>query len=80
VDGSLIFECCSDFFWFFFEKSLKVKDLFARYKGIAMMTIWMNLAIALGIQSTSMKKYTILVDKAVHIREIVKYDTHLILT
>ena len=45
-----------------------------------MIVICINLAIAFGIHITSMKKYTILVDNAVHIREIVKYDTHLILT
>ena len=52
----------------------------AIYRGIAIIVICINLAIAFGIHITSMKKYTILVDNAVHISEIVKYDTHLILT
>ena len=61
------------------EKSLKVRDLLAKYRGTAIIIICINLAIAFGIQIISMKKYTILVDKAVQINEIVKYDTHLIL-
>ena len=77
-----MFEYCSEFFLFFdlLEKSLNVRDLLAIYRGIAIIVICINLAIAFGIHITSMKKYTILVDKAVHISEIVKYDTHLILT
>jgi hypothetical protein len=54
------------------EKSLNVSDLLAKYKGTAIIVICMNLAIAFGIQITSMKKYTILVDNAVHINEMVK--------
>jgi hypothetical protein len=77
-----MFEYCPAFFSFLepLEKSLKVRDLLAKYRGTAIIIICINLAIAFGIHITSIKKYTILVDKAVHINEIVKYDTHLIFT
>jgi hypothetical protein len=54
-----------------FENSLNVIDLLAKYSGMDMMIICMNLDTAVGMFKTSIKKYTILVDNAVPIRDIV---------
>ena len=52
-------------------KILKVISLFAIYKGIAMIRICNVFAIALGIPSHLMKKYTIHVERIIHVRDIV---------
>ena len=52
-------------------KLLKVISLFAIYKGIAMIRICKVFAIALGIPNHLMKKYTIHVERIIHVRDIV---------
>jgi hypothetical protein len=55
----------------FLENSLKVRDLFAIYKGTAIIVNWINFEKNLGIHSHLMKRYTILVERAIHVIDII---------
>jgi hypothetical protein len=52
-------------------KFLKVISLFAIYKGIAMIRICNVFATAFGIFNHLMKKYTIHVERIIHVSDIV---------
>lgn len=74
-------ERCSESLLLFcrLNASQKVKNLFAQYNGIAIISIWMSFDANLLIFAQCTKEYTIIVDIIIHDIVTIRYDKNLLL-